>query len=69
MIMILLEKIRRLPRRLRLEFGCYIVLLAVGLSVLLPVQTTEERFLLGWFLAIIALIMVRVIVHYKNTGT
>ena len=57
------DKIKRLPPRLLIALGCYLALVSVGLYVLLPVRSREERFLLGIFLAIFAILAWKSIVH------
>ncbi len=57
------EKIKQLPPRLLIALGCYLVLVIVGLYVLLPVRTQEDRFLLGIFLAVFAILAWKSIVH------
>ena len=68
MNMTLRERIKRLPSRLLLAMGCYLVLIAVGLYVLLPVQSREDRFLLGIFLTVFIILILKTIVH-ANKGT
>jgi hypothetical protein len=60
------DKIKKLPDRLLICLGCYLVLILVGLYVLLPVETREERFILGIFLAVFAILIVKSIVHSKQ---
>jgi hypothetical protein len=57
------DKIKRLPPRLLIALGCYLVLISVGLYVLLPVRNREERFLVGIFLAVFALLAWKSVVH------
>jgi hypothetical protein len=64
---ILLEKIKRLPLRLMIALGCYLVLVAVGLYVLLPARTQEDRFLVGIFLAVFAILAWKSIVHANKS--
>jgi hypothetical protein len=61
-----LEKLKRLPPRLSLALFSYGVLVLVGLYVLLPARTREERFLLALFLAVFAILAVKTIVHSKD---
>ena len=61
-----LDKIKKLPDRLLICLGCYLVLILAGLYVLLPVETREERFVLGVFLAVFAILIVKSIVHSKT---
>ena len=68
MNMTLRERIKRLPSRLLLALGCYLVLIVVGLYVLLPVQSREDRFLLGIFLTVFIILILKTIVH-ANKGT
>jgi len=58
-----LEKIKQLPARLLIALGCYLVLVIVGLYVLLPVRTQEDRFLLGIFLAVFAILALKTVIH------
>ncbi|MBN2320121.1 MAG: hypothetical protein JXR49_13645 [Acidobacteria bacterium] len=57
------EKIKRLPPRMLIALGCYLVLIIVGLYFLLPVRSQEDRFLLGIFLAVFAILALKTIVH------
>jgi len=57
------DKIKRVPSRLLIALGCYLVLVIVGLYVLLPVRSQEDRFLLGIFLAVFAILAWKSIVH------
>ena len=68
MNMTLRERIKLLPSRLLLALGCYLVLIVVGLYVLLPVQSREDRFLLGIFLTVFIILILKTIVH-ANKGT
>ena len=60
------EKIKKLPPRLLISLGCYIVLLAAGLFVLLPVRSQEDRYVLGFFLAVFTIFTWKTIVHAKK---
>ncbi len=57
------ERLKRLPAKLYTALACYCVLVAVGLYVLLPARTREERFLLALFLAVFAILAVKTVVH------
>jgi len=46
-----------------IALGCYLVLIVVGLYFLLPVRSQEDRFLLGIFLAVFAILALKTIVH------
>ena len=61
-----LERLKRLPPRLWLALFCYGVLILVGLYVLLPVRSREDWFLLGMFLAVFAILMVKTIAHSQD---
>lgn len=61
--MTLRGKIKQLPARLMLALGCYLILIVVGLYILLPVQSREDRFLLGIFLAVFAILAWKTVVH------
>ena len=57
------EKIKQLPPRLIISLSCYLVLIIVGLYVLLPVRSREESFILGVFLTVFAVLILKTIVH------
>jgi hypothetical protein len=57
------EKINGPNGRLIVALSCYFVLIVVALVVLLPVRTSHERFVLGFVLALFAILMVKTIVH------
>ncbi len=62
------EKIKQLPARLLIALGCYLVLVIVGLYVLLPVRTQEDRFLLGIFLAVFAILALKTVIHANKNS-
>jgi hypothetical protein len=57
------EKIKELPPRLLFALGCYLVLLIAGLFVLLPIRSQEDRYVLGFFLAVFCIFAWKTFVH------
>ena len=60
------EKLKKIPPRLFFALCCYLVLLITGLVLLLPVRSQEERYVLGFFLAVFALLTWKTIIHAKK---
>ena len=52
--------------RLFAALGCYAVLLAAALYVLLPTRTSDEQFLLGAVLLVFAMMIVKTLVHSRD---
>ena len=50
-------------RRLIIAMACYLVLILVALYGLLPVRTSNDRFVLGCVLLVFALLIVKTLVH------
>ena len=59
-------KLKRMPPRLAITLGCYLILLVVGLVLLLPVRTRDERFVLGFFLAVFVFFTWKTIFHARK---
>ena len=53
----------RTNQRLLIGLGCYAVLIAIALYALLPVRTSNERFILGFVLFFFAILIVKTIIH------
>lgn len=52
-----------MPPRLLISLGCYLVLVVIGLYVLLPVRSREESFILGIFLTVFAILILKTFIH------
>ena len=52
--------------RLFIALACYFVLILIALYGLLPVRTSDERFVLGFVLLVFALLIVKTIIHAKD---
>jgi hypothetical protein len=59
------EKINGPNGRLIVALACYFVLIVVALVVLLPVGTSHERFVLGFVLALFAILIIKTIAYSK----
>jgi hypothetical protein len=59
-------KIKEANRRLLAALACYVVLILVALYVLLPARSSQDRFLLGLVLLVVALLIVKTLVHAKD---
>lgn len=53
-------------RRLIVAMACYLVLILIALYGLLPVRTSNDRFVLGFVLLVFALLIVKTIVHTRD---
>lgn len=62
----LTTKLKNANRRLVVGMACYLVLILIALYGLLPARTSNDRFVLGLVLAVIALFIVKTIVHAGN---
>ena len=59
----LLAKLKGASPRLFIALACYLVLILIALYELLPVRTSNDRFVLGFVLVVFALLIVKTIVH------
>ena len=59
-------KLKGASPRLFIALACYFVLILIALYGLLPVRTSDERFVLGFVLLVFALLIVKTIVHAKD---
>ncbi len=57
------DRVPRLGRRVALAMAGYAVLIGIALALFLPVRTGDERFLLGMLLVVIALFIVKTLLH------
>jgi hypothetical protein len=55
--------------RLFIALACYLVLILIALYELLPVRTSNDRFILGFVLLVFALLIVKTIVHAKDDNS
>jgi hypothetical protein len=62
----LLEKVKKVNRRLLIAMICYAVIIAVAFYGLLPVRTQQESYLLIAVLLVIFLFIVKTLVHAKD---
>jgi ABC-type uncharacterized transport system permease subunit len=58
-----LQSFLRANRRLLVAFACYLVLILIALHALLPVRTSNDRFVLGFVLCFFAILIVKTIAH------
>jgi hypothetical protein len=56
-------KLKGASPRLFIALACYLILILIALYGLLPVRTSNDRFVLGFVLLIFALLIVKTIVH------
>lgn len=59
----LMAKFKNANRRLVVGMACYLILILIALYGLLPARTSNDRFVLGLVLLVIALFIVKTIVH------
>ena len=59
-------KLKGASRRLFIAMTCYLVLILIALYGLLPVRTSNDRFVLGFVLLVFALLIVKTIVHARD---
>ncbi len=53
----------RANRRLLTALACYLVLILIALYVLLPVRTSNDRFILWFVLCFSAILIIKSIIH------
>jgi hypothetical protein len=56
-------KLKGASPRLFIALACYLVLILIALYGLLPVRTSNDRFVLGFVLLVFALLIVKTIIH------
>jgi hypothetical protein len=59
-------KLKGASPRLFIALACYLVLILIALHGLLPVQTSNDRFVLGFVLLVFALLILKTIVHARD---
>ncbi len=59
-------KLKGASPRLFIALACYFVLILIALYELLPVRTSNDRFVLGFVLLVFALLIVKTIVHAED---
>lgn len=60
------DKLKTSNRRLLIAMACYGVLALIALTVLLPVRSSNEGFLLGMVLFLFAFLAIKTIVHSQD---
>jgi len=60
------NKWRAANRRLILAMSCYCIIALAALLVLLPARSSDERFLIGMVLFIIAFLAIKTLVHSQD---
>ena len=60
------SKLKGASPRLFIALACYLVLILIALYGLLPVRTSNDRFVLGFVLLVFALLIVKTIVHTRD---
>ena len=63
---LLRERVKTVNRRLLAAMACYLVLILVALYALLPIQSSQEGFLLGTVLFIFAILIIKTLVHAED---
>ena len=53
----------RANRKLMIALACYLALILIALYGLLPVRTSNDRFVLGFVLCFFAILILKTIVH------
>jgi hypothetical protein len=66
LLVYLRAKLKGASSRLFIALACYLVLILIALYELLPVRTSNDRFILGFVLLVFALLIVKTIVHAKD---
>jgi len=66
LLSILLEKWRMGNRRLILAMACYCILALMALFTLLPAPSSQDRFILGFVLFVIAFLAIKTLVHSQD---
>jgi hypothetical protein len=62
-------KLKGASPRLFIALACYLVLILIALYELLPVRTSNDRFMLGFVLLVFAVLIVKTIVHTKDDNS
>ena len=57
------EKLKSANRRLLAAMVCYAILILIVLAEFLPVQSANDRFLLGVLLFVFALLIIKTLAH------
>ena len=63
LLFLFFKKIKSTNRRLLFALICYVVLLGASLYVILPIQSKEERYLLGFILFVFTILIFRTLLH------
>ncbi len=63
LLLLLREKGKSANRRLLAAMACYLVLIAIALYALLPIRSSQEKFLLGLVLCVFAILIVKTLAH------
>jgi hypothetical protein len=62
----LCAKLKGASPRLFVALACYLILILIALYGLLPVRTSNDRFVLGFVLLVFALLIIKTIIHTKD---
>ena len=62
-------KLKGASPRLFIALACYLVLILIALYGLLPVRTSNDRFVLGFVLLVFALLILKTIVHTRDDNS
>jgi Kef-type K+ transport system membrane component KefB len=66
---LLREKMKSANCRLIAAMACYAAIIAIALYAFLPICSSQERFLLGVVLFVIALLIVKTLVHSRDENS
>jgi hypothetical protein len=69
LLTMLYEKIRTSNGRLMAALACYAAIIAIALYAFLPIRSSQERFLLGGVLFVIALLILKTLVHSRDENS
>jgi hypothetical protein len=62
------QPMKKNSRKLIVAMSCYGVLILAALYFLLPVRTSNDRFILGVVLLVLALLIIKTIAHSDDDG-
>jgi len=63
------EKIKNTKSRVLIAMACYCALILAALLSLLPVRSSQDRFLLGAVLSVFAILIIKTLVHAKDENS
>ena len=63
------EKMKSTKSRVLVAMACYCALILAALYALLPVRSSQDRFLLGAVLCVFAILIIKTLVHAEDENS